>query len=238
LACGFAFLGLALGVAGCGVLRGSGDDAGPAAAPAQSQPAGPTGRFSAPADQCAGVKPATAQQYKLRDPSKSSLPGMDSDPTTGTLVDYDILTCSWSVDNPAKGPNGRPNMFDLSVTYSVIDPTFPKSVEVAEGIYALKKEKLETGSKRQVTRNEPQTGLGDEAVYVFATETSTVGEGGAADLIIRSSNAVVSISFSGGDLRLDPSKPRGLQLVTSAVTEDRLQPTVMGIAGDVLSLLG
>jgi hypothetical protein len=163
---------------------------------------------------------------------------MDSDPTTGTLVDYNILKCSWSVDNPAKGPNGRPNMFDLTVTYSVIDPAFPKSVEVATGIYALRKEKLETDPDRQAKRNEAPAGFGDEAAYFYAVETSSLGQGGAADLIIRSSNAYVSISFSGADLRSDPSKPRGQQLVTSAVTEEQLQPTVMGIAGEVLSLLG
>ncbi|GAA0913505.1 hypothetical protein Vau01_045910 [Virgisporangium aurantiacum] len=236
--CGLVLAGLLLGAAGCGALPRSGDDATPGAASSPSQLVGPAGRFSPPADQCAGVTPATAQKFKLQQPSKNSLPGMDSDPATGTLVDYTVLRCSWSVDNPAKGPNGRPNMFTLSVTYSVIDPAFPKSVQVATGIYELKKEKLRTDPERQVKRSDAPAGLGDEAAYFFAVETSSLGEGGSVDLIIRSSNAYVSISFSGADLRSDPSKPRGLQLVTSAVAEDQLQPTVLGIAGEVLSLLG
>jgi hypothetical protein len=239
LSCGLALAAVAM--LGCGLLPGRNRQSSPGSAvPAPSTPAAtaPAGRFTEPADPCAAVAPATAQRFKMDRPKTVSLPGMDADPNTGKLVSYQNLKCSWSIDNPAKGPDGRPNYIDVTVTYSVIDRTFPTAVDVARGIYELRKEKQAGDANRSVQRTDSPTGLGDEASYSFAVTTSSLGQSGDAVLLILSSNATVSISTSGADLLMDRSKPVGHQLYTRPLAEGQLQATVLGIAGEVMGLLG
>jgi hypothetical protein len=236
--------GLALGsltVFGCGVLPGNKRQTAPAPtapAPSDAKLTAPAGRFTPPTDPCSAVAPATAQRFKLVRPEKNVLPGMDSDPSTGTLVEYQNLQCIWTFDNPAKGSNSRPNMWTLTVSYSVIDRNFPAALDVAKGIYQLRKDKSTSDANRRVTRTDTPAGLGDEASYSFAVKTTSLGRSGEAQLLIVSSNAAVSITYSGADLLVDPSKKVGFQLYTGEVKEDQLQPAVMGIAGEVMSLLG
>jgi hypothetical protein len=230
----------AIGAAGCGGLPGAKNrSTTPAATAAQESPSvTPAGRFRQPADPCAAIPADKAQQFKLYDPEKRVLPGMDSDPTTGSLVGYDFLTCDWKVDNPAKGPNGKPNWMSFSITYMVIDPAFPATLAVAKGIYDHRKDKLTNDPKKEVKRTETPAGLGDEAIYTYAVETGSVGPSGVVNVLVVSSNACVSISFSAADLHKDPKKKEGFQLYTTPVAEERLRPAVMAVANDAMQLLG
>jgi hypothetical protein len=230
-----------LTVFGCGALPNNRHRTTPAstvATPGDATPTAPAGRFTEPTDPCSAVSPATAQRFKLLRPNTTTLPGMDSDPATGKLVSYQLLKCDWSVDNPAKGQNSRPNLFSLTVSYSVIDRNFPTAINVAKAIYQFRKDKHASDANRRITRTDAPAGLGDEAAYSFAVTTSSLGQSGEAELLIWSSNATIEISFSGADLRVDPSKKVGFQLYTTPVTEEQMQPTVLGIASEVMSLLG
>jgi hypothetical protein len=193
--------------------------------------------YAEPVNPCDAVSPATVQRFKLTKPDKTLLPGVDINPATSMPVDYNFVKCSWSIDNLAHGTNGRPNMFTFSITYVVIDQRLATAEQIAKTLYLFQKDKMKTGGKRQVKRAETPDGLGAEAYYTFSVDQTSVGEGAGSDLLIRKANAYVSLSLSGADLRLDPSLPRGRQLVTTPVTEDRLKPTVLGTVQEAMSLL-
>jgi hypothetical protein len=88
-----------------------------------------------------------------------------------------------------------------------------------------------------IEREQPAPDLGAEAYDLFLTEKSTTGRSSRVEIAVRTANAVVTLSFSGADLRIDPDLPRGLQLVTSPVAEKRLRPTAEALLPGVLALL-
>ena len=77
----------------------------------------------------------------------------------------------------------------------------------------------------------------DDGYYAYVTQKSPSGAGGVAEAGVRLANAVVTVRFTGADLRSDPSRPVGDQLVTAPVGEKRLKPTVDSLLPESIGLL-
>jgi hypothetical protein len=189
-----------------------------------------------PADPCAAVPAAVAKRLKLAEPTRKTydLFARDDQSPTDPLVTFGQLTCFWSVANPAKGAGGRPNEMTARVAYSVLAPDRPNAAGIAAQVFQTRRQEL--GSK-EVVREGAAAVACDEGYDVFLREPSPTGVGSEVEVTVRRANAVVTVAFSGADLKLDPTKPRGLQLVTTAVDERRLRPVVEGILPGALDLL-
>jgi hypothetical protein len=215
---------------GCG---GTSDEGQPSPPPST---AAATTVYQPPADPCAAVPAAVANRLKLKEPTRKTydLFARDEQRPSDPLVTFGQLTCFWSVPNPGRGPDGRPNAMTARVAYSVLAPDRPHAADIAADVFETGKEKL---GEKEVVREGAAPVECDEGYDVFVHEESPTGAGSEVEVTVRRANAVVTVAFSGADLTLDPTKPRGLQLVTTAVAEERLRPTVDGILPSALDLL-
>ncbi|MDG4784661.1 hypothetical protein O7626_01725 [Micromonospora sp. WMMD1102] len=161
----------------------------------------------------------------------------DSATTKDPLVIYDLVTCEWVVANPTKGPRGRPNQWTMRVAYAVIQPERESAPVVAQTVYTQGHDGLWEHKDITVVREGKPTVSADDGYYVYATRRSATGTSGEVQSAVRIANAVVTVEFSGADLTTDPTLPRGLQLVTKAVAESRLQPAVEDLLPEALGLL-
>jgi hypothetical protein len=216
---------------GCGGTTPGGDRPDP-----PPTTAAPATAYRPPADPCAAVPAAVARRLKLAKPTRKTydLFARDEQRPSDPLVSYGQLTCFWSVANPGRGPDGRPNEMTARVAYSVLTPDRPSATGVAASVFRTGKEELE---KKDVLREGTAKVECDEGYDVFVHEESVTGAGSEVEVTVRRANAVVTVAFSGADLRLDPTKPRGLQLVTSPVDEKRLRPVVDAVLPGALALL-
>jgi hypothetical protein len=224
-------VGLAL--AGCD--RSARHDDGDFVRPSASTAPGSV-RHAQPADPCAGVSNETAQQHKMRNPERLSydLFAMDeTKPVADQLVPFKDLQCRWSVHNAGRGPNARPNEMTIIASYKVMDASDDAARSVFTEQLAVLREKSGVTIKREQSPSE----LGGESYYVYLTEESPIGGGSRVEVAVHNANAVITVSFSGADLRSDRNRPAGLQLVTTPVAEDRLRPTVDALLPHVLALL-
>jgi hypothetical protein len=216
---------------GCG---GTPDEGRPDPPPPTT--AAPATAYQPPADPCAAVPAAVAKRLRLEKPTRKTygLFARDDQRPSDPLVSYGQLTCFWSVPNPGRGPGRRPNAMTARVAYSVLTPDRPNAADIAAAVFATGKEQL---GEKKVVREGRATVECDEGYDVFVHEESVTGVGSEVEVTVRRANAVVTVAFSGADLRLDPTKPRGLQLVTSPVEEGRLRPVVDAILPGALKLL-
>ena len=215
------------GAAGGGVARDSPSEVA-------STPAAPVTLYAPPGDPCAAVPAALADRLGLREPSRRTDPlfEMDSTQPQDPLVGYDQTTCVWVVRNPGRGADGRPNQMTASVSYAVIDPARPAAEAVAESVWQRGREKLSPDAPPVRASVEV-----DDGYYAYVTQKSPSGAGGVAEAGVRLANAVVTVRFTGADLRSDPSRPVGDQLVTTPVGEKRLKPTVDSLLPESIGLL-
>lgn len=221
---------------GCGITSG-GDAAAPSPSATATQRT--TTAYRLPADPCAAVPAEVARRFALEKPRRRTygLFATDKQRPADPLVAFDLLTCEWSVRNPAKGRDGRPNSMTARVAYAALTPDRPNAAEIAAEVFALGREQRREDKDVTVVREGPAPVRCDEGYDVFTTRRSVTGESGEIEVTVRRANAVVTVAFSGADLRIDRSKPRGLQLVTTAVEEQRLRPVVQGILPGALDLL-
>jgi hypothetical protein len=142
------------------------------------------------------------------------------------LVEYDLVTCEWVVDNPARGAGGQPNQMTVTVSYAVIDPARPSAAAVARSVLDTGKQKLATTDQVTVVREVAAPVSQYDGYYVYLTRKSVTGADGEVHAAVQMANAVVTTEFSGADLRRDRSKRPGFQEETTPVPESRLQSTV------------
>lgn len=195
--------------------------------------------YQRPADPCAAAPPELAKRLGMTDATPRSTTQFATDSATpqDPLVIYDLVTCEWVVANPAKGPRGRPNQMTMRVAYAVIQPERESAPAVAQTVYAQAYDGMRQHKDITVVREGKPTISADDGYYVYATRRSTTGTNGEVETAIRVANAVVTVQFSGADLTLDPTLPRGLQLVTKAVAEPRLQLAVADLLPEALAIL-
>jgi hypothetical protein len=188
--------------------------------------------YRSPADPCAVIPPNLAKRLGMTDPEPRTIGQFErnpeADPTRGQppVAAYNLQRCSWTVKNPGRGPNGRPNGMTVTIDYEVIEATseLRHPDEVAKAVYASNYQ--QTRRDGTVVRQAASPVPADDGYYRYVTHKSTGMSSGEAEAGIRLANAVVTVSYSGADLKLDRTLPPGLQLVTTAVPERRLRPTV------------
>lgn len=225
--CVIATLIAALALPACSASEG--------AAPTQSP--SPTAQavslYQPPSSVCDAVSADTRKKYKLKNPEDR------------------ITNCSWSVNNPAKGPNGRKNQFTLTLELDV--PTAADAagaqaasesevtpVQMAQVLLDHGQAELEgevAGVTSKLKRSEPVNDLGDSAYSAVLVEEGEFGKSTAVVVALQAANAYIKVTYSGSDLKIDPSLPAGLQLVTTPVPPRRLKPAAEGVARDVLESL-
>jgi hypothetical protein len=176
-----------------------------------------------PSNACDAISPSTATKAKLTYSSKRTdpiyVPGPQGEPMSSS-----INSCTWTFPNPAHGRNGRPNQFSATVQYSVIEPKLANAAELAHTL--IFENGIGTRDKTGVTvvREEPAPTPADEGYYVYLTQKTPTGGDASVELVLRRANAVVMVRFSGADLSMDPTLPKGLQLVTAPVDGPREGP--------------
>lgn len=195
--------------------------------------------YQQPADPCAAVPAPLAKRFEMSDATRQSTRQYETDPDTpqDPLVAYDSLSCEWTVKNPGKGPRGRPNQMTVRIEYMVIKPERANAPTVARSVYMRAYEGLRKATEVTVVRERKPAVTADDAYYVYATRRSVTGKSSEVEAAIRRANAVVTVEFSGADLAVDPSLPRGLQLVTRPVAESRLQPVVESLLPEAIRIL-
>jgi hypothetical protein len=156
-----AVLVAALALPACGVVQGarptpapsaslapSATPAQPATAAAQAEPA----PYHPPSKPCDAVPPATRREHDLTEPDETVYPNTIQDPDTGDEVTIDILTCSLWAENPARGPEGRPNHLFFYVYIQV--PTAEQASDpagLAHTLFDGERENLGGGRDRRLT---------------------------------------------------------------------------------------
>jgi hypothetical protein len=227
---GWRFAGaLALGVSACGgspAPAGDRPDAKASAAGAAARPA-----YARPPDPCAAASAALKQRLGLRDPTPHVYERfqLDGSRPKDPIVAYDDVVCEWVVLNPPRSDDGRPNQMTASVSFAVIDPRHPSAGQVAAAVLTAGRERLDKDPYVEVVRKTGSPVDGHDGYYVYTRRRSATGESAGVEGAVHLANAVVVVRFSGADLRLDPSKPAGLQQVTEPVAESRLRPTVASL---------
>jgi hypothetical protein len=212
--------------------------------------------YQPPSNPCDAVSSATRKKYKLTQPEDSAIPFTGEATDDGVVVFADTVRCAWGVDNPAKGRNGRPNQFSLTLDFQVpttddidvVDEVARSAstrdvtpAQIAQTLLDGARADLEdgsTGTTATLKRTEPVNDLGDNAYSAVLTEKGDFGRSTMVVVAFRAANAHVKVTYSGADLQIDPSLPEGLQLVTTPVPPRRLEPVANAVARDALEALG
>jgi hypothetical protein len=212
--------------------------------------------YEPPSDPCGAVSAATRKMYELRQPEASTFPYAGTATSSGVPALTDTVRCTWVVDNPGKGPNGRPNQLSVTLDFQV-----PTAEDVDEGVAMANAastgdvtpeqmaqvlfdsapadlEGESAGVTTRLKRREPVDGLGDSAYTAVLAQKDQVGRSTVVVVALRAANAHVMVTHSGADLQIDPSLPQGLQLVTTPVPPRRLKPAAEAVARDALEGLG
>lgn len=239
---------VALVLSACAAIQGAtstptpGATSVPGATPAQAASAVPQAEpapYRPPSKPCDAVPAATRKKHDLTEPDESVYPNPFQDPTTGEWVTIDILICSLWVENPARGPDGRPSHLFLFVYLQV--PTAEHTndpVRLAQALFDDGQENLgsETlvGTTPTVKRVREMDDLGERAYSAVLSNETTTGE--ATDVVVafQAANAYVKVSYSGEDQKLNSSD--GMH--STPVPARRLRPVAESVARDVLEALG
>lgn len=227
-----------------------------AATPAPS--ANPTAQveplYQPPSDPCDAVSADTRKKYELTQPEAKTFP-FTGKVTASEAILLDTVRCTWAVENPAKGKNGRPNRFTVTLDFQV--PTGQHADQVSAIAQAASKRDITPAQMARVLldsgqadlegefagvtttlkRSEPITNLGDSAYVAVLAQKNVSGRSTAVVVALQAANAHVKVTYSGADLKIDPSLPNGLQLVTTPVPPRRLKPAAEAIARDALEAL-
>ncbi len=190
----------------------------------------PTG-YVQPRDPCSGISATLTRKLGLKNPSRQVYDRFQQDPSQpdDPVVAYDDVGCEWTVANPGRSPDGRANQMTASVSYSVID-THPASAgQVAALVLDQSRQRFGKDQRFDVVRNAEAPLVGRDGYYIYVHEKSATGVGALTEAAVRVENAVIVVRFAGADLRVDRSKPVGLQLTTRPVDEQRLRPTVLAL---------
>lgn len=214
-------------------------------APSASPSAQAATLYPKPTYPCAAVPEATRKKFKLTKPQD------DTVLSTGQVTEDAVVTatgvnCSWTVKNPPKGQNGRPNFFSLSLDIVVLTaeeaaPVGATPEQAARALLDTARADLEgefAGVTSTLRRSEPIDDLGESAYYAVLAQEDEFGKSTEVVVAFRAANAYVKVAYGGADLRIDPSLPAGLQLVKSAVPPRRLKPVAVAVARDALEALG
>jgi hypothetical protein len=145
------------------------------------------------------------------------------------VVAYDDVGCEWTVTNPGRSPDGRANQMTASISYSVIDTHRASAGQVAALVLDQSRQRFGDDQRFDVVRKAETPLAGRDGYYIYAHEKSATGVGAMTEAAVRVENAVIVVRFAGADLRVDRSKPVGLQLTTRPVDERRLRPTVLSL---------
>jgi hypothetical protein len=231
-----AFAVIAMTVIGCGInpLR----DEMPAE-PQAIATTSPAAFYRPPANPCAAAPPELVKRLGLSDPVPQVITQYVTDDATpqDPLVVYDVVSCTWGVKNPARGPAGRPNEMTMEVAYAVLPPRRHNAAAVAHQVYVSARERLRQHEDVTIVREGEPHVPADDGHYVHATRRTPTGTGSEAEATVRVGNVVVTVRFSGADLTLDTTLPRGLQLVTKPVAESRLKPAVTVLLPEAVGAL-
>jgi hypothetical protein len=229
------------------------EEATPAPSPSPTAPAEMV--FQPPSNPCDAVSAATREQYELTRPKADTFPYTGAETAGGDMILADTIRCSWAVDNPGKGPNGRKNQF--SVTLDLQVPTTQDADEISAMAQAASKHDVtptqmaqalldsgqadlegeSAGVASKLKRNVPINDLGDRAYSAVLAQEDVSGRSTAVVVALQAANAHIKVTVSGSDLKIDPSLPEGLQLVTTPVPPRRLKPAAEAIAHDALDAL-
>jgi hypothetical protein len=190
----------------------------------------PTG-YAQPRDPCSGVSATLTRTLGLKDPSRQVYDRFQQDPSQpdDPVVAYDDVGCEWTVANPGRSPDGRANQMTASISYSVIDTDRASAGQVAALVLDQSRQRYGKDQRFDVVRNAETLLAGRDGYYIYAHEKSATGMGALTEAAVRVENAVIVVRFAGADLRVDRSKPVGLQLTTRPVDERRLRPTVLAL---------
>jgi hypothetical protein len=244
-----ATLVAALALPACGATEGT-TPASSASPTAQAEPL-----YQPPSNPCDAVSADTRMKYKLTQPEASTFPFTGEATASGEVILLDTVRCSWAVDNPAKRQNGRPNQFTVTLDFQV--PTAQDADQVSAVAQAASKRDVTPRRMAQVLldsgqadldgesagvtttlkRSEPINNLGDRAYVAVLAQKDVSGRSTAVVVALQAANAHVKVTSSGADLKIDPSLPEGLQLVTTPVPPRRLKPAAEAIARDALEAL-
>ena len=239
------------------VLSACGATQGPTPAPsATPTTAEVEARYQPPSNPCDAVSAATRRKYRLTQPQDKVFPYTGAETASGDMVMADTIQCTWAVKNPAKGQNGRSNRFTLTLDFQV--PTAEDGdlvgtvaraaskhdvtpVHAAQALLDSAQADLEgetAGVTTTLERSEPVNDLGDRAYSAVLTQKNDFGTSTMVVVAFQAANAHVKVSHSGADLKIDPTLPEGLQLVTTPVPPRRLKPAAQAVARDALEALG
>jgi hypothetical protein len=223
--------------------------------PSASPTAQPETLFQPPSNPCDAVSAATREKHKLTQPEASTFPYTGATTADGDTILVDTIRCTWAVKNPAKGPNGRPNRFTVALDFQV--PTAQAADEISAMARAASKHEITPAQMAEVLldsgqahledevagvtttlkRDEPTNDLGDRAYSAVLAQKGVSGRSTAVVVALQAANAHVKVTSSGADLKIDPSLPEGLQLVTTPVPPRRLKPIAEAVARDALEAL-
>ena len=229
------------------------EEATPAPSPSPTAPAETL--FQPPSNPCDTVSAATREQFELTRPKADTFPYTGAETAGGDMILADTIRCSWAVDNPAKGQNGRKNQFSVTLDFQV--PTTQDADQISAMARAASNDEVtptqmaqalldsgqtdlegeSAGVTTTLKRNEPIDELGDRAYSAVLGQEDVNGKSTAVVVALQAANAHIKVTASGSDLKLDPSLPEGLQLVTTPVPPRRLKPAAQAIAHDALDAL-